>query len=338
MSNTHLVPDFASELQAIMGDVQAPCILSTTWPVVPVSSLTLAAFATHGFVKDGSQLVYVNQAAAPVTLSGADGQFWVALHRNTSAAVASWTRQPGTHYLWRSNPTKPAEPSGGLILSQVTVAGGIITAVSQATIPNTPLSLQDAETVAITGGTISVGTLVSTGTLGVGGVANIAGQVGIQQASHPSFPLSILYYRLTQSGLVMQAADQNTNNVTVLFLNTASAVVGSIDAGAVSTTYNTASDARMKEAIAALEGALDTILALRPVTFRWQVDGSPGRGFLAHELQAVVPESVTGEPNAVNPDGSISPQQVDHSRLVVYLVGAVQELAARVATLEAALP
>ena len=74
--------------------------------------------------------------------------------------------------------------------------------------------------------------------------------------------------------------------------------------------------------------------ALRPKKFRWNADDSPGVGFLAHELQQVVPEAVTGEPDEVNPDGSIQPQQVDHSRLVVFLVGAVQELLKRVEVLE----
>jgi hypothetical protein len=49
----------------------------------------------------------------------------------------------------------------------------------------------------------------------------------------------------------------------------------------------------------------------------------------------VIPEAVTGEPNAVNDDGSIRPQGVDHSKLVPWLTAAVQALVARVETLEA---
>jgi len=77
------------------------------------------------------------------------------------------------------------------------------------------------------------------------------------------------------------------------------------------------------------------VRALRPVAFRWNADDSQGHGFLAHELQAVVPEAVTGEPDAVNDDGSIKPQQVDHSKLVPWLTSAAQALLARVETLEA---
>ena len=57
-------------------------------------------------------------------------------------------------------------------------------------------------------------------------------------------------------------------------------------------------------------------------------------GFLAHEVSGIVPEAILGEKDAVNDDGSIKPQGIDQSKLVPLLVKAVQELAARVATLE----
>jgi len=52
-------------------------------------------------------------------------------------------------------------------------------------------------------------------------------------------------------------------------------------------------------------------------------------GFIAHEAQAVVPEAVTGVK-----DGP-EMQEMDNSKLVPLLVAAVQEIAARVAKLEA---
>jgi len=80
---------------------------------------------------------------------------------------------------------------------------------------------------------------------------------------------------------------------------------------------------------------LETINALKPVTYDWLVDGTPGEGFIAHELQAVIPHAVTGEKDAVNEDGSIKPQGVDYSKIVVHLVAAIQELKARLAAVEA---
>jgi hypothetical protein len=58
------------------------------------------------------------------------------------------------------------------------------------------------------------------------------------------------------------------------------------------------------------------------------VDGSDGEGFIAHELQEVVPGCVIGEKDAVDEDGSIKPQGIDTSFLVATLTAAIQELKA----------
>jgi hypothetical protein len=56
-------------------------------------------------------------------------------------------------------------------------------------------------------------------------------------------------------------------------------------------------------------------------------------GFLASEVQEHVQGVVTGEPDAVDEAGHILPQQIDHSKLVPWLVGALQALAGQVETL-----
>jgi len=128
----------------------------------------------------------------------------------------------------------------------------------------------------------------------------------------------------------------------LVFANSTGAGVGSITCTDTTTAFNTSSDARLKHAISALAGALERVQALRPVAFAWNADDSQGYGFIAHELQQIIPEAVTGEPDAVGEDGSIRPQGVDHSKLVPWLTAALQEtlvqldaLTARVAVLEA---
>jgi hypothetical protein len=74
--------------------------------------------------------------------------------------------------------------------------------------------------------------------------------------------------------------------------------VGNISVTASATAYNTSSDYRLKENIAPMTGALAKVLELNPVTYTWKADGSAGEGFIAHELQAVVPDAVTGEKDA----------------------------------------
>jgi hypothetical protein len=114
----------------------------------------------------------------------------------------------------------------------------------------------------------------------------------------------------------------------------ATTTVGSITTTASATAYNTSSDYRLKENIAPMQGALATVSALKPVTYKWKVDGSNGQGFLAHELAEVVPDCVTGEKDAVDADGNPKYQGIDTSFLVATLTKAIQELNAKVTALE----
>ena len=75
-----------------------------------------------------------------------------------------------------------------------------------------------------------------------------------------------------------------------------------------------------------MQNALATVAQLNPVTYTWKADGSDGQGFIAHELQAVVPDCVTGEKDAVDADGNPVYQGIDTSFLVATLVAAIQEL------------
>jgi hypothetical protein len=121
-------------------------------------------------------------------------------------------------------------------------------------------------------------------------------------------------------------------------------IIGSITQnGTTATAYNTSSDYRLKEKIAPMTGALATVALLKPCTYTWKADGSAGQGFIAHELQAIVPDCVTGEKDAVetveikDEDGKVIGQEekpvyqgIDTSFLVATLTAAIQELNAKV--------
>jgi hypothetical protein len=59
-----------------------------------------------------------------------------------------------------------------------------------------------------------------------------------------------------------------------------------------------------------------------------------GEGFIAHEAQAVVPESVTGAKDEVDADGKPIYQGIDQSKLVPLLTAALQEAMERIEQLE----
>jgi hypothetical protein len=99
---------------------------------------------------------------------------------------------------------------------------------------------------------------------------------------------------------------------------------GTIQTTSGGTSYNTTSDYRLKENITPMTGALAKVAQLNPVTYNWKVGGS-GQGFIAHELQEIVPDAVTGEKDAVNENDEPKYQMVDTSFLVATLTAAIQE-------------
>ena len=145
------------------------------------------------------------------------------------------------------------------------------------------------------------------------------------------------------SGQVLQISKAGTgSNNHVQFVN-GNGTVGTISTSGTSTTYSTSSDYRLKENVEPMTGALDTVAQLKPVTYKWKIDGSYGQGFIAHELQEVVPDCVSGEKDAVDAEGNIKPQGIDTSFLVATLTAAIQEqqtiindLKARITALEGA--
>jgi hypothetical protein len=123
----------------------------------------------------------------------------------------------------------------------------------------------------------------------------------------------------------------------IKFQNVSDTTVGSISTTASATAFNTSSDYRLKNTIALMTGALAKVALLKPVTYKWNVDGSDGEGFIAHELAEVVPNAVTGEKDAVDADGNPKYQGIDTSFLVATLTAAIQEQQAIIESLKARL-
>jgi len=146
----------------------------------------------------------------------------------------------------------------------------------------------------------------------------------------------------------------------VQFRHNASTIVGTIVTGSSSTTYNTSSDYRLKENVDYNWDATTRLKQLKPARFNWISDETNTLvdGFLAHEVQNIVPAAITGEkdammdekyeitPAVLGADGSIVTeavmgthsvpdyQNIDHSKLVPLLVKTIQELEARITALE----
>ena len=99
--------------------------------------------------------------------------------------------------------------------------------------------------------------------------------------------------------------------------------VGSITTNASATAFNTTSDYRLKEDLQDFNG-LDKVSKIKMYDFKWKTDENRSYGVMAHELQEVLPQAVSGEKDAEKM------QQVDYSKIVPLLVKSIQELKAEV--------
>ena len=130
----------------------------------------------------------------------------------------------------------------------------------------------------------------------------------------------------------------NANETMLQFQDAAGQGLGAITSNpsANTTAYGTSSDYRLKENIVDMTNATTRLKQLKPKRFNWkkQDSGPLYDGFLAHEVSAIVPEAIVGTKDAKDSEDNPIYQQIDHSKLVPLLVKTIQELEARITTLE----
>jgi hypothetical protein len=206
-------------------------------------------------------------------------------------------------------------------------------------------SLSGAGIITTGGGQTISGTLTTTGDINTGSGRVVTEELFI--ATSTAFgPYgakgNLLWNGALQNGFVMKSTASVDSNAMII-LNSSNTPLGSIflKPSINECTFNNISDYRLKHAIVPMTDALEKVALLKPCTFKWKNNDAESQGFIAHELQEVVPQCVSGEKDAVNEDGSIIPQGVDPRYLVATLTAAIQELktmvdvqAARITALE----
>ena len=149
------------------------------------------------------------------------------------------------------------------------------------------------------GGDIFFGTTSSPNGTSVGGSAFITDSAGRMN----------LFIATTTTGAADIANFFNGNGL-----------VGRILTSGSSTTYQTSSDYRLKENVNYEFNGLERLKKLKPARFNFKADvDTTVDGFLAHEVQEIVPEAVGGEK-----DGE-DMQSMDYGRITPLLVKAIQE-------------
>jgi len=177
---------------------------------------------------------------------------------------------------------------------------------------------------------------------GEGGISVATERMRLNSSGNLMIQDTTSYARLTvtHAGAVEFGITTNNTNTggagqTSIGFRRNGAFVGTITTTSSATAYNTSSDYRLKNSVAPMTTGVATIAALKPVTYKWNVDDSSGEGFIAHELQEIIPLAVMGAKDEKDAEGNPVHQGVDYSKIVVHLVAAIQEQQVMIQALQA---
>jgi len=148
------------------------------------------------------------------------------------------------------------------------------------------------------------------------------GNVLIGCQSLPSSTVAGFIISGTSSGNASSSGVLTSAYNHLLFYN-GNGIVGSVSTSGTATSYTTSSDYRLKQDLKDYN-AIDLISKIKSYDYEWKCDNTRAYGVVAHELQEIIPQAVTGEKDAENMQG------VDYSKLVPILVKAIQELKAEI--------
>ena len=165
---------------------------------------------------------------------------------------------------------------------------------------------------------------------------------------------------VTTTAVAWQSTSDSTSSSKHFRFKNPNGNVGDIRTNGSATAYITSSDYRLKENVVAMSGAIERLKQLKPSRFNFIADADTTvDGFLAHEVQDIVPEAIAGEkdamideeyevtPAVLDDDGNVVTaavmgtrsvpdyQGIDQSKLVPLLTKAIQEQQTLIESLEA---
>ena len=254
--------------------------ISSTTLEVADKNITVAKGAANSAAADG----------AGITVDGASATF------NYVDATTAWTSSQDINLLTgkvhKINGTQVLSSSGlgsGILASNLTSVGTITTGVWN--------------------GTVIATTYGGTGN-GSGYASGGANSAASSTVTDDTTTNATHYIKLAAVSTGNAATRIST---TKLFFNPSTGLLTSTD-------YNSSSDKRLKKGIKTITGALDSVDALRGVTFTWKDSNTKAIGMIAQEVGEVLPDVVT-----TDDDGYMG---IKYTNVIGVLVEAIKELKA----------
>jgi hypothetical protein len=156
-----------------------------------------------------------------------------------------------------------------------------------------------------------------------------AGQLLVGATSSPAASYLFGYNDTNSCFVRTQNNSTSSYNPFAIFHANSTSQIGSINCTNTATVYNTSSDYRLKENIQPLENGLERLNTLKPVKFDWKNEDTSSEGFIAHEVQEIFSDAVTGEKDGEDMQG------MDYGRITPLLVKAIQEQQEQIEQLKA---
>ena len=226
-----------------------------------------------------------------------------------------------------------------IVASTSNYTGGLGLALAMGIVGNNSVSTPTSELVGLSGDTY-INSTQQTNNLNIlnrsggSGTNNIRMYAGVNSVSAASVPDFLVRGSGTTRGFVGVGVVEPTQQLDISGNTRIRSIGSSASSGALhytadgTLTTNT-SDERLKTNIITLTGALDKVNQLRGVTYNWteNPNGDARIGFIAQEVNAVVPELTFTNPNS--PENYMG---VHYDNVTALLVEAVKELSSGVTT------
>lgn len=297
----------ADQVDGIEGaDILTTSDISATTQTVAANSLTATAARTYAVQPNGTGDLVVN---VPWSSGGGSGITW-------SVATSNVTAAPGDGIVADTSGgsftlTLPATPSAG---DALIIADGANWETNNLTVARNGSTIEgDASDLTVDIGTIQVQFVYTGSTWQVYAFTGPGGAVKSDDTT-----TNASFYPIMSN--VTSGAYEETISSTKLYFNPSTGQLNATD-------FNSLSDVTLKDNIQDLSVDYDMLNSIRSVSFDWKDNGKSAYGFVAQELEEVLPE-------LIHTNEDTSQKSVSYIQLIPHLLEAIKDLKKQVDVLK----